>query len=178
MSGKTIGKSLNYGFAGSFARTPDMIITTRPNTSGVNIPLGTALVYDTAGGTGTGGTGTTGGVKPSDSNFTSDKFVGIAGRETKSMLNYLDQNGGAAYAPNEAVSVFQRGSISVICKVGNPTIGGAVYVRTVEDTGKAIGDLEAIADGMANVQLTNAQWGSGKDANGVCELVLLTRNNA
>ena len=165
--GKTIGKSLNYGFAGSFARTPDMIITTRQNTSGANFKLGTVLVYDASGG-----------VKPSDNTFTADKFVGIAGRETKSMLNYHDQDSGAEYAPNEAVSVFQRGSISAICAVGTPIVGGAVYVRTVADVGKAVGDLEAVADGANSVKLTNAQWGGGKDANGVCELVLLTRNNA
>jgi hypothetical protein len=165
--GKTIGKSLNFGFAGSFARTPDMIITTRPNTSGSPILLGTVLVYDA-----------TGGVIPADSTFTVEKFVGIAGRETKTMLNYLDQNSGAEYPPDDAVSVFQRGSISVICAVGTPIVGGAVYVRTVADTGKAIGDLEATADSTNNVLLTNAQWGGGKDANGVCELVLLTRNNA
>jgi hypothetical protein len=165
--GKTIGKSLNFGFAGSFARTPDMIIATRPNTSGSPILLGTVLVYDA-----------TGGVIPSDGTFTAEKFVGIAGRETKTMLNYLDQDSGAEYAPDDAVSVFQRGSISVICTVGTPVVGGAVYVRIVADAGKAIGDLEATADDTNSVLLTNAQWGGEKDANGVCELVLLTRNNA
>ena len=165
--GKAIGKSLNFGFAGSYARTPDCITVTRPNTSGGNILLGTVLVYDA-----------TGGVVPSDGSFTAAKFVGIAGRETKTMLNYLDQNGSAEYSPDEAVSVFQRGSISVICTVGTPIVGGAVYVRVVAGTGTNIGDIEAVANGANNVLLTNAQWGGGKDANGVCELVLLTRNNA
>jgi hypothetical protein len=165
--GKAIGKSLNYGFAGSYARTPDCITVTRPNTSGGNIRLGTVLVYDA-----------TGGVKPSDGTFTADKFVGIASRETKTMLNYLDQDSGAEYAPDEPVSVFQRGNISVACTQGAPTVGGAVYVRIVADTGKAIGDLEAVADGANSILLTNAGWGGGKDANGTCELVLLSRNNA
>jgi len=165
--GKTIGKSLNFGFAGNYARTPDSIITTRPNTSGGNILLGTVLVN-----------GADGGVKPSDNTFTAAAFVGIASRETKTMLSYLDQDSGAEYAPDEAVSVFQRGSISVLCKVGTPVVGGGVYVRIVADNGKAVGDLEAVADGTNNVLLTNAQWGGGVDANGVAELVLLTRNNA
>jgi hypothetical protein len=167
MPGKVIGKSLNNGFAGSFARTPDSIITTRPNNSGGNILFGAALVYDG-----------TGGVKPADGSFTADAFVGIAGRETKSALNYLNQDSGGEYQPNEAVSVVQRGSIAAICKAGTPSVGGTVYVRAVAGTGKAIGDLEAVADGSNNIALTNAQWGGGKDANGVCELVLLTRINA
>ena len=31
MSGKTIGLEMNNGFAGSYARQPDMIINTQPN---------------------------------------------------------------------------------------------------------------------------------------------------
>jgi hypothetical protein len=167
MPGKVIGKSLNHGFAGSFARTPDSIIVTRPNTSDSNILFGTVLVNDG-----------TGGVKPVDASFTADAFVGIAGRETKSALNYLEQDGGGVYSPNEAVSVVQRGSITAICTVGTPAVGGTVYVRIAVDTGKAVGDLEATADGANNIALTNAQWGGEKDANGVCELVLLARINA
>lgn len=167
MPGKVIGKSLNNGFAGSFARTPDSIIATRPNKSDGDILFGAVLINDGAGG-----------VKPSDNTFTAAAFVGIAGRETKSALNYLDQDGGGVYTQNEAVSVFQRGSIAVVCKAGTPVVGGKVYVRIEADTGKAIGDLEAVADGANNVLLTNAQWGGEKDANGVCELVLLTRINA
>jgi len=165
--GKTIGKSLNNGFAGTFARMPDSITVTRVNTSGENIKLATALMYDA-----------TSGVIPADDTFTADKFVGIAARETRTSLNYLDQNSGMEYPPDSAVSVFQRGSISAICKVGTPKIGGAVYVRVVASGSMEIGDFEADADGTDNIQLTNAQWGSDQDANGVCELVLLSRNNA
>jgi hypothetical protein len=165
--GKTIGKSLNYGFAGSYARTPDCITVTRPNASGANIRLATALMYNA-----------TGVVVPSDGTLTAANFVGIAARETKTILEYLDQNNGMEFPPNDAVSVFQRGSIAMICTQGTPVVGGAVYVRTVADTGKNIGDFEAVADGGNSIQLTNAQWGGDKDANGVCELVLLTRNNA
>ena len=165
--GKTIGKSLNYGFAGTFARTPDCIAVTRPNTSGANIRLGTALMYDA-----------TGGVIPVDGSFAANRFVGIASRETKTILEYLDQNAGMEYPPNDAVSVFQRGSITIACMAGTPVVGAPVYVRVVEGAGSNIGDFEAVADGANNVLLANAQWGGGKDANGVSELVLLTRNNA
>ena len=166
MPGKVIGKSLNHGFAGSFARMPDSIIVTRPNNGG-DILFGSPLMYDDKGG-----------VIPVNDTFTADKFVGIAGRETKSALTYLDQDSGGVYAPNEAVSVVQRGNINVLCKVGDPLVSGKVYVRIVANGSKSIGDLEATADGANSVALTNAQWGGAKDANGVCELVLLTRINA
>lgn len=167
MAGKVIGKSLNHGFAGNFARNPDLIAVTRPNNAEVNIIFGSALMADDAGG-----------VIPIKADFTAEMFVGVAGSEHKSAFDYLNQNKGGEYAPKEAVTVVQRGSISVICSQGEPTVGGAVYVRTVADTGKNIGDFEAAADGDNNTKLTNAQWGGPADANGVAELVLLTRNRA
>jgi len=168
MAGKVIGKSLNYGFAGNFARNPDLISATRPNNADVNIVFGTPLMADNLGG-----------VLPVNGTFTADLFVGIAGSEVKTSFDYRSQGErGGEYAPKEAVTVVQRGSISVICATGTPIIGGAVYVRKVEDTGKNIGDLEATDDTGNNVVLTNAQWGSKADANKVAELVLLTRNRA
>ena len=167
MSGKVIGKSLNNGFAGSYARTPDSIITTRPNSGGADIRFGSVLVSDGLDG-----------VKASDGSFAPAAFLGIAAKETKSNLVYLDQDNGVVYYPLEAVSVFQRGSINVFCRDGDPIIGGTVYVRVADDGDKKIGDLEAVADGANSVVLTNAQWGGAKDTNGVCELVLLTRLNA
>jgi len=167
MSGKTIGKSFNYGFAGTYARQPDMIIQTRPNNDTENITFGRPVMHDGSGG-----------VINITGDFTADDFAGIASREVKSALFYADQNSGGVYAPAEPVSVFQRGSISVICSVGAPELAGAVYVRTVAATGRNIGDFEAIEDTGNNVLISNAQWGSGVDANGVAELVLLTRANA
>ncbi len=169
MSGKTIGRSLNHGFAGNFARNPDLIAVTRPNNAEANIVFGSALMADSDGG-----------VIPINGDFTADLFVGVAGSEHKSAFDYLDQNKGGEYAPKEAVTVIQRGSVSVICSQGEPTIGGDVFVRKVEDkeAGKKIGDFEAAADGENSVKLTNAQWGGSADTNGVAELVLLTRNRA
>ena len=172
MSGKVIGTSLNNGFAGCYARQPDMIIQTRANKEATdNIKFGTVLEN------------TVGGVKKATATFTNAKFAGIAGREVKSALNYADQNAGGEYQPNEAVSVFQRGSINVICANGNPAVGGAVYVAltTSAFSGAKVGDIAAAVTGTANtdyITLTNAQWGGAKDANGVAELVLLTRANA
>ncbi|MCM1059459.1 MAG: hypothetical protein NC452_04120 [Eubacterium sp.] len=169
MAGKVIGKSLNHGFAGNFARNPDLIAATRPNNAEVNIVFGSALMADSAGG-----------VIPISGDFTADKFVGVAGSEHKSAFDYLNQNKGGEYAPKEAVTVIQRGSVSVICSQGEPIVGGDVYVRTVtdKDAGKNIGDFEAVADGENSVKLDNAQWGGSADVNGVAELVLLTRNRA
>jgi hypothetical protein len=172
MPGTTIGKSFNHGFAGSYARQPDMIIATRPNVDTNQIKFGRPVMQETAGGV-TGVVNVTAG-------FTADRFIGVAGREVKSALNYAAQELGAGgvYAPDEAVSVFQRGSISVICSAGNPALGSQVFVRTVAAAGKNIGDFEAVADGTNSVRITNAQWGGSADANGVAELVLLTRANA
>lgn len=167
MAGKVIGASLNHGFAGNFARQPDLIAVTRPNNADVNIRFGSAVMADE-----------NGGVIPISADFTADKFVGVAGSETKSAFDYLDQNKGGEYAPKEAVTVVQRGSISVICAAGTPVVGGDVFVRTVADGGKQVGDLEAVDDEGKNVKLTNAQWGGGTDVNKVAELVLLTRNRA
>lgn len=173
MAGKTIGKSLNHGFAGNFARNPDLIAVTRPNNAEENIVFGSALMADSAGG-----------VIPINADFTADLFVGVAGSEHKSAFSYLDQNKGGEYAPKEAVTVVQRGSISVICSQGEPMVGGDVYIRTVADGSKKLGDFEATADvddetkAAKNVKLTNAQWGGSVDVNGVAELVLLTRNRA
>lgn len=166
MSGKAIGKSFGNGFAGSYSRQPDMIIETRANADTNNIVFGTALMADANG------------VKNITAGFTATDFVGVAAKEVKSALDYTKQNGGGVYAPNEPVSVFQRGSVNVICPTGTPAIGGAVYVRIVAATGKKIGDFETVAVENENVLLTNAQWGGGKDTNNVAELVLLTRNHA
>ncbi len=168
MPGKVIGKSLNHGFAGSYARTPDSIIATRPNTSDANIRFGAALEVDEEGG-----------VKAAGADFAAGKFAGVAARETKSALSYIDQNVGE-YAPDEAVSVFQRGSINVLCQGGTPALGGKAYVLTADaaDTEVKAGDFTADSTVEGAVELTNAQWGGSKDANGVAELVLLTRINA
>lgn len=169
MSGKTIGRQLNNGFAGSFARTPDMIITTRP-AEGNDILFGKALIK---------GTGSN--VKLADATTTMANFVGIAGKEVKTVFDYNNQDG--VYKEGEAVSVFQRGSVNVICANGAPSIGSPVYIAitTSAFTDAKVGDICAEVEGNENtdyIKLTNAQWGGIADANGIAELVLLTRANA
>lgn len=168
---QTIGTSMPNGFAGSYARQPDMIVNTRPAGGEDNIVFGMPLKYDTAGAVVQMGAGAT-----------AAEFVGVASREIKSALSYLDQSAGA-YAPGEAVSVFMRGAVNVKCQKGTPKLGGAVYVRVTASEAAptaVVGGFEAEADATAanTVQLTNCQWGGAADANGVAELRILTMQNA
>ena len=97
-----IGKDMPHGFAGCYARQPDMIVETRPAGGETPIVFGTPLVYDTDNVS----------VIPAGATFTAAEFAGVAGFEIKSVLTYLDQAVGQ-YAPGEPTSVFQRGSIFV-----------------------------------------------------------------
>lgn len=166
---QTIGMDMPHGFAGTYARQPDMIVNTRPAGGTEPFAFGTALKA-----------GENGTVVPMGAGAKADQFVGVAAREVKSALSYTDQNVGR-YAPGEAVSVFQRGSINVLCSNGAPAVGGAVYLRVTANPGLAaspLGGFEAAADGENSVRLTNCQWGGPADANGVAELVILNRINA
>lgn len=169
-----IGKDMPHGFAGCYARQPDMIVETRPAGGSTPILFGTPLVYGTAPTVVAAGAG-----------FTAAKFAGVAGFEIKSALTYLEQQAGQ-YAVGEPVSVFQRGSINVKCTGGTPALGGAVYILVAESeqgdlSNAAVGDFVASKDSTTaanTVQLTNCQWGGPADANGVAELVILTKQNA
>lgn len=46
---QTIGAGMPHGFAGSYARQPDMIINTRPAGGADPVPFGAALEYDAKG---------------------------------------------------------------------------------------------------------------------------------
>ena len=165
---QVIGTAMTAGYAGSYARQPDMIVETRPAGGSAAIPFGAPLVYSS------------GAVVKMGASATAAQFVGVAGREIKSSLTYLEQSPGE-YSPGDAVSVFQRGSIQVFCQRGTPALGGAVYVRiTYNSTYESaqVGGFEAEADSSNTVQLTNCQWGGPPDANGIAELVILTRLNA
>lgn len=168
---QNIGATMPHGFAGSYARQPDMIIDTRPAGGAQQTVFGAPLKYDAGGAVMTMGEGDT-----------AAQFVGVAAREVKSALNYLDQGAGA-YAPGEAVPVFMRGCINVKCQNGTPTLGGKVYVRVAANEAiptAAVGGFEAAADATAanTVELTHCRWAGPADANGIAELRILTLNNA
>lgn len=164
---QNIGTEMPHGYAGSYARQPDMIVTTRP--AGAQITFGAAVKYDAAGA-----------VVPMGAGDTVDAFVGVAAREIKSALSYLDQNVGQ-YAQKDAVPVFQRGAVNVICQKGTPKLGGTVYLRVAANASfptAAVGGFEAEADSANTAALTNCQWAGAADANKVAELRILTMNHA
>lgn len=155
---QTIGLNMSHGFAGSYARQPDMIVNTAPLGGTTVIPFGTPLVRGEDGAVIPMGTGNTGG-----------QFIGVAGREVKSPAEFFSQSVGQ-YAPQEAVSIFQRGCINVKCQKGSPAIDGTVYVRVAASGNYVVGGFEAEADGANSVALVNAQWNGPADNNGVAEL--------
>jgi len=166
---QNIGKTMNHGYAGSYARQPDMIVNTHP--AGAAIAFGAALKYNAAGA-----------AVPMGAGDTAAAFVGVAAREVKSALNYLEQNTGS-YAETEAVPVFMRGAVNVKCNAGTPALGGDVYVRvTASESVPAgvVGGFEAVADATAanTVELENCRWAGPADASGIVELRILTMNNA
>ena len=151
---QTIGLNMSHGFAGSYARQPDMIVNTAPLGGTEIIPFGTPLVR-----------GENGVVLPMGTGNTGNQFIGVAGREVKSPAEFFNQNVGQ-YAPEEPVSVFQRGCINVKCQKGSPSIDGTVYVRVTASGDYVVGGFEAEADGANNVALVNAQWGGPADNGG------------
>lgn len=168
MPGQNIGLTMPNGYPGNYTRQPDMIVDTHPLGGGGPVPFGAPLVYSA------------GKVVPFGADGTAADFVGIAARELKSAVSYLDQNTGV-YVPGEAVSVFKRGCINVKCNVGTPALGGKVYIRVKASESKptgVVGGLEAQEDGVNTVLLANCQWRGAADAEGVAELRILTCNNA
>lgn len=164
---QNIGAAMPHGYAGGYARQPDMIVNTRP--AGAEIVFGAALKYDA-----------NGNVVPMGAGDTAAAFVGVASKEIKTALTYLDQGVGR-YGPKEAVPVFMRGAVNVICQKGTPKLGGGVYIRIAANEsypGAAVGGFEAEADDKNTVQLTNCQWAGPADVNKVAELRILTMQNA
>ena len=166
---QTIGQSMPNGFAGCYARQPD-IVNTRPAGGSAAIPFGTPLKYSS------------GAVVAMGASDTADLFVGIAGAEIKSALTYLDQYQGE-YAVGEPVSVFQRGCINVYCQHGTPALGQPVYLRITANgsySSAVVGGLEQSTDDDSGklIELPNCQWAGPADANGIAEMRIMTMVNA
>lgn len=175
MSGSAIGTSLGFGYAGGVARTPDCVIENKAlKSDSEDVPFGTPVVLN------------------SDNTFSSPKsvvltaanFAGVAVAEVKQLTSYQvgqDSDQSGFYAPDQPTDVIQRGIVTVLVVHGTPTAGGAVYVRTAEDTDfpdEEVGDFRADADGLNTVQLTNCSWNTGLvDANGIAELKIKSINN-
>lgn len=169
MPGSVIGITMNYGFPGQVSRHGDEISRTRPVKKDTdNVYFGAPVVQNDDGS-----------VQLFGATDTADKFAGVAMRKVKSAKVYPYQNLGY-YAPEEPCDVLLRGGISVVCAWGTPAPGGAVYIRTkvVEETspeGAVVGEFGAEDETGNCVKLTNAKWSGDKDARGVAELTILTR---
>lgn len=168
MKGQVIGITMPHGYAGSYARQPDMIVDTHPLTGDANVTFGLGVVADS---TAKGAV-----ALPSDTSAAAD-FSGVAVREIKSAVNYFTQNAGQ-YVPNDAIPVMKRGCVNVVCQNGTPAYGGAVYLRVKLNSGTypnaVVGGFEAAADSTNSVQLTNCQWCGPADENGVAEMRIMT----
>lgn len=171
---QVVGQTMFNGYAGSYSRQPDSVIDTQPLTGSAALQFGLGVVYDT--------TNPSAVVLPA-AGFTAGKFVGVAVREVKSATNYLSQDVGS-YNPGDAVPVLKRGCVNVLCQNGTPKPGGAVYLRISANSSlpnAVIGGFEAELDSQSsgsNVLLTNCQWKTEADANGIAEMRILTILNA
>ncbi|KZE79306.1 hypothetical protein AV654_17715 [Paenibacillus elgii] len=170
MPGSVIGKSLNLGYPGNVSRLADAIIDNRlvKATDTVNINFGDPAVLNpdnTYSRFGAAGTSVT--------------FAGIAVREVKQTTDYFSSQG--FYSPGQPCDVLARGSATVVCNVGTPSAGGAVYIRIATNAafpGGVIGGFEAAADGTNTILVPGAKWTTGKmDSNRVAEVTLTQRNN-
>lgn len=85
--------------------------------------------------------------EPFEANDTASKFYGILSRVAPSISGSTAQT-FASQVPNtdSPQGIVTRGYVNVACTIGTPVRGGAVYVRSVADTGKLVGDIEATAD--------------------------------
>lgn len=115
-----------------------------------------------------------GGISQYASGDTAAMFAGVLVREVPA-ISGSNASGFNDTVPNPAVpnGLAVRGYVSVKCTQGTPARGGVVYIRVVADTGKFIGDFEAVADGGNSVALTTTQatWATdGKDAENNAEL--------
>lgn len=109
---------------------------------------------------------------------TASVFYGILARSNPGSSgdpSFNDFGAGVPQAnqiPSVVIGPVGGGRILVKCTIGTPVKGGTVYMRVAADTGKAIGDLEATADGSDNVALTNVMWGvSGVDSARTAEVL-------
>ena len=88
MKGQVIGKTMQHGYAGSYARQPDMAVDSEPLGGDREVPFGAPVVM-----------GENGTAMAWAEDFTAENFWGVAVREVKSSLDFLNQNEGV-YAGN------------------------------------------------------------------------------
>lgn len=116
----------------------------------------------------------TGGISQMGTGDAATAFAGVLVREVPAISGNTNQGfDNTVPNPNQVNGMAVRGYVNVKCKQGTPVRGGIVYVRVEADTGKLVGDFEAVSDTTKSVALTNAQasWASdGKDSDNNAEL--------
>lgn len=167
--GQAIGKQLINGYPGGFAIQPDQLTGTAPNASKEKIAFGDLLLYKED-------SGAIVGVEVPSATFTMDKVAGIAGRVVKQSDNYQNQN-EVGYLPNEAVTVFKRGIISVVCNDVGAKFGGKVYYRHTAEVDKPKGFYSAETVDKT-VELTGYNFAGESDGRGVVAVVIKEKVNA
>lgn len=165
MPGKAIGISMLSGYAGTQSRTADAIIQNRIAKSNISFGHAVVLTNDNKWDNVVEGT-------------TAAQIAGIAVREVV-QANTFDPQSNPDYMAETPCDVMVRGNCTVKCQRGTPKSGDAVYVRvkanaTYQDA--VVGGLEATADSVNTVQVTNIEWTTGvMDANGMTEITIKTR---
>lgn len=124
------------GVAGSISRPLDSEVESVYLGATPPTAYGTVLVGDGAGKY----------IAIAGSNVQSD-IKGFLARSVPNISGGID-NTFTANTPNATYiqGRMYRGYMRVTCTQGTPVKGGAVYVRTVADTGKLVGDLESVSD--------------------------------
>lgn len=187
MPGDVIQTSLGCGYPGSYARNSIKEVAARIVTPTDTLPIvfGDPVVLRT-GSTTNSSYSSVAAFIAGGGTMSAALFGGIALREVKSYVTYLGSGNtapqNAFYSPGYPCDVIKRGVVSVLCRNGVATAGGAVWVRIALNGGipaGVIGGLEAASDGGNTVQLPNILFYSGiTDANGVTEVELIAVNNA
>ena len=167
MPGKVIGTSFNYGYPGTISRGGDEITRSHPvKSDSADINFGDPVLINSDfsvsrfGATGTDAT-----------------FAGVAVRRVKSASVYPQQDTGK-YAAYEVADIIERGPVTVRCNNGTPSATAKVYVRVTANgsvPAGVVGEFEAASDSTNSLEITNARWGTTKDANGICELIIMGR---
>lgn len=143
MTGSVIQATMNFGYPGSYARTPDDIVMNKPvKSDSGDILFGTAVILNSNNTYSKGG-----------ATLTADNFAGIAVREVKQGIMYstygvVDEQG--AYRANDPCDVLLRGNTVIKLARGTATAGGSVLFRTqalAEDTYGTISYEGPIANG-------------------------------
>lgn len=101
-------------------------------------------------------------------------FKGILSRSVPTISGSTVETFAGGVPNVETVQgIVRKGYVAVLCTIGTPVKGGTVYMRVVAASGKAVGDLEATADGTDNVALVGVEWAvNGKDADNITELFI------